>query len=120
MNKTRMSRVNEEIKKELSILLQREMKDPRIGFVTVTGVEVTSDLQQAKVYISVFGDADKREGTLAGLTKAKGFLRTEIGRRIKLRHIPDLVFKLDESIDYGNKIETILRDISTPQGEKQV
>lgn len=116
MNKTRMSRVSEEIKKELSILLQREMKDPRIGFVTVTGVEVTSDLQQAKIYVSIFGSAEQRQASLAGLQKAKGFLRTEIGRRIKLRHVPDLLFKMDESIDYGNKIETILRDISTNEG----
>jgi len=115
MNKTRMNRVGEEMKKELSVLLQREMKDPRIGFVTVTGVEVTSDLQQAKVYVSIFGDAEKREAALAGLNKAKGFLRTEIGRRIKLRHIPDLVFKLDESIDYGNKIESILKEISNDE-----
>lgn len=118
MNKTRMSRVGEEIKKELSVLLQREMKDPRIGFVTVTAVEVTSDLQLAKVYVSIFGSEEQREASLAGLQKAKGFLRTEIGRRIKLRHIPDLVFKLDESIDYGNKIETILRGIST-EGESK-
>lgn len=118
MNKTRTNRVGEEIKKELSLLLQRGMKDPRIGFVTVTGVEVTSDLQLAKVYISVFGSAEQRNASLAGLQKAKGFLRTEIGRRIKLRHVPDLVFKLDESIDYGNKIETILREISTTEGEE--
>lgn len=118
MNKTRMSRVGEEIKKELSVLLQREMKDPRIGFVTVTAVDVTSDLQLAKVFISVFGSKEQREASIAGLQKAKGFLRTEIGRRVKLRHIPDLVFKLDESIDYGNKIENILREISTEGDSK--
>lgn len=118
MNKTRTSRVGEEIKKELSVLLQREMKDPRIGFVTVTSVEVTSDLQMAKVYISVFGSPEQREVSLAGIEKAKGFLRSEIGKRVKLRHIPELVFKLDESIDYGNKIETILREIST-EGESK-
>ncbi len=117
MNKTRTSRVSEEIKKELSILLQREMKDPRIGFVTVTGVEVTSDLQLAKVYVSIFGSAEERETTLAGLQKAKGFLRTEIGRRVKLRHVPDLVFKLDESIDYGNKIESLLKEIANNEGD---
>ncbi|WP_126426462.1 30S ribosome-binding factor RbfA [Brevibacillus marinus] len=116
MNKLRLNRVGEEIKKELSILLQREMKDPRIGFVTVTGVEVTSDLQQAKVYVSIFGSAEEQEASLEGLKKAKGYLRTEIGRRIKLRHTPDLVFKLDQSIDYGNKIDALLREISTDEG----
>ncbi|CAM5788416.1 MULTISPECIES: 30S ribosome-binding factor RbfA [Brevibacillus] len=121
MNKTRMSRVGEEIKKELSIVLQRGLKDPRIGFVTVTDVEVTSDLQLAKVYVSIFGSEEQRRDSLAGLQKAKGYLRTEIGRRVKLRHIPDFVFKLDESIDYGSKIETILREISTDgeKGDKQ-
>ncbi|WP_279041873.1 30S ribosome-binding factor RbfA [Brevibacillus borstelensis] len=121
MNKTRMSRVGEEIKKELSIVLQRGLKDPRIGFVTVTDVEVTSDLQLAKVYVSIFGSEEQRRDSLAGLQKAKGYLRTEIGRRGKLRHIPDFVFKLDESIDYGSKIETILREISTDgeKGDKQ-
>ncbi|MGC5324073.1 30S ribosome-binding factor RbfA [Brevibacillus sp. SYSU BS000544] len=117
MNKTRTNRIGEEIKKELSILLQREMKDPRIGFVTVTGVEVTPDLQQAKVFVSVFGSAEQKEASLRGLQKAKGFLRTEIAKRIKLRHAPDLIFKMDASIDYGNKIETILREISTTEGE---
>ncbi|WP_232697174.1 30S ribosome-binding factor RbfA [Brevibacillus daliensis] len=118
MNKTRMSRVSEEIKKELSILLQREMKDPRIGFVTVTDVEVTSDLQQAKIFVSIFGDEAKREESLKGLQKAKGFLRTELGRRIKLRHVPELLFKVDASIDYGSKIDNILRKISHDEGEK--
>jgi ribosome-binding factor A len=121
MNKTRMSRVGEEIKKELSVLLQRSLKDPRIGFVTVTDVEVTSDLQLAKVFVSIFGDDEQRKASLAGLQKAKGYLRTEIGRRVKLRHVPDFVFKLDESIDYGNRIESILREISTEgaKGDKQ-
>ncbi|MDA5107334.1 MULTISPECIES: 30S ribosome-binding factor RbfA [Brevibacillus] len=121
MNKTRMSRVGEEIKKELSLLLQRGLKDPRIGFVTVTDVEVTSDLQLAKVFVSIFGDDEQRKASLAGLQKAKGYLRTEIGRRVKLRHVPDFVFKLDESIDYGNRIESILREISTEgaKGDKQ-
>lgn len=117
MNKTRTNRIGEEIKKELSILLQRGLKDPRIGFVTVTGVEVTTDLQLAKVYISVFGSDEQKEASLQGLQKAKGFLRTEIGKRIKLRHVPDLQFKMDASIDYGNKIDSLLREISAQEGE---
>lgn len=117
MNKTRTNRIGEEIKKELSILLQRGLKDPRIGFVTVTGVEVTTDLQLAKVYISIFGSPEQKEASLQGLQKAKGFLRTEIGKRIKLRHVPDLQFKMDASIDYGNKIDNLLREISAQEGE---
>lgn len=112
MAKNRTGRVGEEIKKELSVLIQRELKDPRIGFVTVTGVEVTNDLSQAKVYLSVFGDEEKKRDTLKGLEKATGFLRTEIGKRIRLRHTPELIFKIDESIAYGSRIEKLLDEIS--------
>lgn len=110
--RVRPNRVGEQIKKELGQILQQELKDPRIGFVTVTGVEVTGDLQQATVYISVMGSNDDREGTLEGLEKAKGFIRTEIGRRIRLRHTPELMFKVDESIHYGNRIEKLLKEVN--------
>ncbi|GJM71405.1 hypothetical protein HMSSN036_36210 [Paenibacillus macerans] len=73
MAKNRTGRVGEQIKKELSVLIQKELKDPRIGFVTVTGVDVTSDLSQAKVYLSVFGDDEKKSESLKGLEKANGF-----------------------------------------------
>jgi len=107
----RANRVGEQMKKELSDIIGRKIKDPRIGFVTVTGVEVTGDLQQAKVYITVLGDQKQRENTLNGLEKAKGFIRSEVGHRIRLRITPELFFEIDESIDYGNKIETLLREI---------
>ncbi|MNH93789.1 Ribosome-binding factor A [compost metagenome] len=112
MAKNRTGRVGEQIKKELSVLIQTEMKDPRIGFITVTGVEVTSDLSQAKVYLSVFGDAEQKENSLKGLEKAKGFLRSELGKRVMLRHTPELIFKIDESIAYGSHIEKLLGEIS--------
>ncbi len=107
----RANRVGEQMKKELSDIIGRKLKDPRIGFVTVTGVEVTGDLQQAKVFITVLGDNRKKEDTLNGLEKAKGFIRTEVGHRIRLRKTPELFFEIDESIDYGNKIETLLKEI---------
>ncbi len=112
MAKVRIGRIAEEIKKELSYMLQMELKDPRVGFVTITGVEVTNDLSQAKVYLSVFGDDEKRQETLKALAKAAGFLRTELGKKIRLRHVPELLFKLDASIDYGQKIERILNQIN--------
>ncbi|MGP0583785.1 30S ribosome-binding factor RbfA [Paenibacillus timonensis] len=112
MAKNRTGRVGEQIKKELSVLIQSELKDPRIGFVTVTGVDVTSDLSQAKVYLSVFGDEEKKNESLKALEKATGFLRTEIGKRIRLRHTPELIFKIDESIAYGSRIEKILGEIT--------
>ncbi|MFD1177237.1 30S ribosome-binding factor RbfA [Paenibacillus puldeungensis] len=112
MARNRTGRVSEQIKKELSVLIQSELKDPRIGFVTVTGVEVTPDLSQAKVYLSVFGDDEKKNESLKGLEKANGFLRTELGKRIRLRHTPELIFKIDESIAYGSRIEKLLGEIS--------
>ncbi|CRK80479.1 30S ribosome-binding factor RbfA [Neobacillus massiliamazoniensis] len=107
----RANRVGEQMKKELSDIIGRKIKDPRIGFVTVTDVQVTGDLQQAKVYISVLGDDEQRENTLKGLAKAKGFIRSEIGQRIRLRKTPEIIFEFDESIDYGNRIETLLHQL---------
>ncbi len=112
MAKIRVNRVAEEIKKELSYMLQSGLKDPRIGFVTVTGVEVTNDFSQAKVYVSVFGDEEKRGDSLKALTSAAGFLRSELGKKIRIRQIPELLFKIDSSIDYGQKIEQILNRIN--------
>ena len=111
MSNLRVGRVGEQIKKEISQILQNELKDPRIGFVTVTAVKVSGDLSQATVFISVFGNEETVKGSLLALEKAKGFIRTEIGKRIRLRHTPELSFKRDESIAYGNKIEELLRDI---------
>lgn len=112
MSSIRSHRVAEQIKKELSDLLMRELKDPRIHFVTVTGVDVTGDLQQAKVYISVLGSDAEKEETLIGLSKATGFIRSEIGKRIRLRKTPEISFAFDESIEYGNKIESLLKNIN--------
>ncbi len=108
----RANRVAEQMKKELGEILTRKIKDPRVGFVTVTDVEVTGDLQQATVYISVLGDDAKKQDTLLGLAKAKGFIRSEIGNRIRLRKTPEITFEFDEALEYGNRIETILRDIN--------
>ncbi|WP_077211564.1 30S ribosome-binding factor RbfA [Bacillus dakarensis] len=104
----RSNRVGEQMKKELGEIIGRKIKDPRIGFVTVTDVQVTGDLQQAKVFISVLGDDEQKENTLKGLAKAKGFIRSEIGQRIRLRKTPEIIFEFDESIDYGNRIDSLL------------
>ncbi len=104
----RSHRVGEQMKKELGDIIGRKIKDPRIGFVTVTDVQVTGDLQQAKVFISVLGDAEQKENTLKGLAKAKGFIRSEIGQRIRLRKTPEITFEFDESMDYGNRIDSLL------------
>ncbi|MGM8211711.1 30S ribosome-binding factor RbfA [Virgibacillus sp. W0430] len=111
MSELRANRIAEQLKKEIGEILNRKIKDPRVGFVTITDVEVTGDLQQAKVFISVLGDEREREDTLKGLAKANGFIRAEIGSRIRLRKTPEILFEIDETIEYGNRIETLLRDL---------
>lgn len=111
MSNVRAHRVGEEMKKEISDILTHKMKDPRIGFVTITDVEVTGDLQQSTVYFSVLGSEEEKESTLVGLTKATGFIRSEIGKRIRLRKVPEITFEFDEAHEYGNKIDAILRNL---------
>lgn len=107
----RANRVAEQMKQELSDIITRRLKDPRVGFVTITDVEVTGDLQQAKVYFTVLGDEEKKSSTLEALEKASGFIRSEIGNRIRLRKTPEIQFSFDESIAYGNRIEKIIADL---------
>src|SRR5690625_2929821 len=103
MAELRAHRVAEQMKKELGDILTKKIKDPRVGFVTVTDVEVTGDLQQAKIFISVLGDEKEKQATLLGLSKAKGYIRSEIGQRIRLRKTPELIFDFDESLERGNR-----------------
>lgn len=112
MAKIRVGRVGEQLKKELSQILQTELKDPRIGFITVTGVDVTNDLSLAKVFLSVLGTEEQKTETLKSIERAKGFIRSELSKRIRLRVTPELVFKFDASIDYGSRIEKLLNQIS--------
>lgn len=111
----RANRVAEQMKKELGDIIGRKLKDPRIGFVTVTDVAVTGDLQQATVYVTVLDG--NREDTLKALDKAKGFIRSEIGQRIRLRITPELLFEFDESAAYGNRIDDLLRQINKSSEE---
>ncbi|MFE8695139.1 30S ribosome-binding factor RbfA [Cytobacillus sp. FJAT-53684] len=115
----RANKVGEQMKKELGEIISRKIKDPRVGFVTVTDVQVTGDLQQATVFISVLGDEEQKENTLKGLAKAKGFIRSEIGQRIRLRKTPEILFEFDESIDYGNRIDTLLHQIQDEERSKE-
>ncbi|WP_338556008.1 30S ribosome-binding factor RbfA [Paenibacillus sp. KS-LC4] len=112
MAKIRVGRVGEQIKKELSQIIQTEIKDPRVGFITVTGVETSNDLSQAKVYLSVLGSEEQKEETLKAIGRATGFIRSELGKRMRLRHTPVLIFKFDSSIEYGSRIEGILEEIN--------
>lgn len=107
----RANRVAEEIKKEITQMIRDEIKDPRIGFVTVTGVDVTPDIRYAKVFISVYGEEDNRAQSLEALEKAKGFIRSELGKRMRLRYTPEISFKFDTSIEYGAKIMKLLAGV---------
>lgn len=110
MTKHRANRLGETIKEEISQMIREDLKDPRIGFVTVTDVEVADDLGHAKVYVSVLGNEHQVKESLEGLKRAAGYVRTEIGKRIRLRHVPEIVFKYDHSIENGAHIAKLLRD----------
>ncbi len=107
----RSERLQELIKEEFSDIVRRELKDPRIGFISVTDVELSSDYSHAKVFISVFGDPEIQKKAMAGLESAKGFIRTELGKRIHLRHTPDLQIIADNSIERGAKIMKLLEEV---------
>ena len=107
----RPDRVAEQIRLELSELLAREVHDPGIGFITLTRVSVTTDLQIARVYYTSFGDENAQRETAKALTRATPFLRRQIGARIRLRRVPELTFFYDESIGHTDRIEQILQDL---------
>ncbi len=107
----RSHRVGEQIQKEISALLLRGLKDPRVGFVTITEVKVTSDLGLARVYFTVMGEEQARRQTVQGLTSAAPYLRRELAKRLRLRHVPELIFEFDSALEYGNRIESLLQEI---------
>lgn len=110
-NKLRIEKLQELIKQEMSKMLLKELKDPRIGFVTVTDVEMTGDLREAKIYVSVMGGEEQVKNSLEGLNSALGFVRREIGQRIRLRFTPEISFALDTSLDYGDHIQKLLLQV---------
>lgn len=105
----RMQRVNEALREVLSTVIGRGVKDPRVGFVTITGVEATNDLRQAKVFVSIMGDAAQRAESLKGLRSAEGFLQGVINDELHLKRTPALEFVYDESVDRGLRIDELLR-----------
>lgn len=106
----RSQRVGDLLRQEIADIIMRKIKDPRLGFVTVTGVEITDDLKIAKVFISILKEEEK-ETTLNILNSAKKFVRSEVAKRIRMKTIPSIEFRMDESIEYGDRIEKLLRDI---------
>lgn len=113
MQGKRLDRVNQLIKEEISTLLQRELKDPRLGFVTVTEVETTKDLRGAKVFVSVLGDEAQWAASFAALWSARGFVRNWLRHHLDLRVIPELDFRPDRSLEHGARIQALLRQLES-------
>ncbi|NTW57957.1 MAG: 30S ribosome-binding factor RbfA [Nitrospirae bacterium] len=112
----RAERVSDQMKQEIADILMRKIKDPRIGFVTVTDVEVAEDLRNAKVFVSVYGA--EKTSTLKGLESASPFIRSELGRRMRMKFIPELLFRYDDSVERGAHIMELLHDIEDREGGK--
>jgi ribosome-binding factor A len=110
MAKHRSGRINEEMKKEISSIVMNGLKDPRItAMVTITDVEVTSDLRYAKVFVSIFGTETQKSDSLDALKSSAGYIRREVGKRIQLRYVPELIITVDDTIDRGMHIDELIR-----------
>jgi len=116
----RPDRVAEAIRKEVSIIIHDELNDPRLGFVTITAVEVTADLREAKIFFSVLGKEDEHQKTKEALDSALGFIRRLIGERIRLRFVPQILFREDRSSEYGSRIEEVLNEIKGMSGSREI
>ncbi len=113
MASQRAQRVAETIHKEISNLLIKGLKDPRIGFVTITSVDVTSDLRQAKIYYTLMGGQGDRDQTKSGLDSSTSYVRQQLGKVLRLRHIPEIQFIYDASFEYGQHIEKLLNEVKS-------
>lgn len=99
------------IQKEVSEIIQFQLKDPKIGFITITDVTLTNDLSIAKVYVSFLGQKAREEAGMKALERSKGYIRSELAKRMTIRKVPQLIFLIDDSLEKGNKIERIILDI---------
>ncbi|HHY10095.1 MAG TPA: 30S ribosome-binding factor RbfA [Firmicutes bacterium] len=111
-------RVAEEIRREVSFIITEDVKDPRLGMISITDVEVSGDLSFAKIYFSMLGDEKQKETNLQALDRAKGFIRSELAKRIRVRHVPEISFHFDPSLEQGARISALLKTInkSNPEG----
>ncbi len=110
----RQDQLGEVISHELSDLMRTRMKDPRLGFASITGVELSADLRHAKVFVSVMGDEQEQRASMRALGSATGFLRHELAQRLSIRHVPDIEFRLDTSIEQGVHVLDLINQVSNP------
>ncbi|MBO4852492.1 MAG: 30S ribosome-binding factor RbfA [Schwartzia sp.] len=118
MGQLRMERVQELMKQEISKIILEDVKDPRIGFVTVTRVHVTNDLRSARVFVSLLGSDEQMADCWRGLNRSLGFIRREVGRRVRLRYTPELSLEIDDSMAYSAHIQELLLGIQREESEK--
>lgn len=120
MTENRVRRVAEQIKKDIGGIINYEIKDPGVARLTsVTDVDLSRDLRHAAVYVSIYGSDAEKEETLQALNRAAGFIRSEIGKRIRLRHTPEINFRLDNSIEYGAYIERVIKSLKEEENDGQ-
>ena len=119
MSELRVRKIQEFIKQEVSSMLLKEIKDPRLGFVTVTGVHLTGDLREATVYVSLFGSDREKAESLEALNNARGFIRRELARTINLRNTPDITFVMDQSIEYGVHMTGLIDEVANELAAKE-
>ena len=112
----RQQQVADAIQKEVSVLIQRELKDPRLGFITVTRAEVSPDLHHARVFVSILGTPEEQAASMKALESAAGFLRHELGNRLTMRYIPALQFRADISIAHSDRIARLLTELEAEEG----
>ncbi|MEE8185422.1 MAG: 30S ribosome-binding factor RbfA [Thermodesulfobacteriota bacterium] len=106
----RSDRVGDLVRKEIATMLLYEIKDPRVGFVTITSVSMSVDLRQAKIYFSMHGSDEDRKAAIEGLQSASSYIKRMLGKRVSLKYIPKILFKYDDSLDYGNRIERLIEE----------
>jgi ribosome-binding factor A len=121
MQYKRKDRVGDLLKREIAQIVQSQLKDPGLGFVTITGAELSADLKQARIFYSVLGDQDSKQRTASALKRASGFIQNEVGRNLKLKYTPEILFEFDGSVEYGAHIEELIERIhrtESSRGEK--
>jgi ribosome-binding factor A len=119
MPSARMRRVNKAVQEVVSAHIAEDLKDPRIGFVTVTGVETSVDLRSARVFVSVLGETAERDAALEGLDSASGYLQQRIGEQLRMKRTPTLAFVHDDSIDTGMRISQLIQDVSPQEADRE-
>jgi ribosome-binding factor A len=116
----RLSRVEEACKEELAEILQREIKDPRVGFVTITGVKLTADLRHAKVFLSIFGTEQESQQSMDGLESAKGYLRSQLGKHLRLKYLPEIEYVHEHVAEEALRLEELMKQVNMESNENEI